>query len=101
MMPTHRDLEQYPDGLTLSIFVKMASGRSSVRLGVGLVRALYEIAEREDMTVDEICSQVASALLAQETLNEALRAYVVNYFRDAATEDGHRQAGHGSRASKT
>lgn len=95
MFPRRRDLDGCPAGLPLSIYLRIGRRRLSVKLGVGTLRALYDISDREGIGLDEICARVAQNKLPQENLTEALRSYIVSYFRVAATEDGHQQAGHG------
>ncbi|CAO3361829.1 hypothetical protein [Azospirillum palustre] len=55
------------------------------------------------MTVDELCDDVRDRMERQArhssrsgvSLANALRVFVVGYFRQAATERGHARAGHG------
>jgi len=75
----------------------MGPHRSTIKLGAATVRALHEISEREGIHWNEICAIIEAKKLRLENFTEALRAYVVNYFREAATEEGHRRAGHGKR----
>jgi len=96
MFPRRRDLDGYPDGLPLRIHVRIGRLRQSVTLGVGTLHALYDILDREGVRVNDICLRVAEDMRPEENFTEALRSYVVNYFKDAATEDGHQQAGHGN-----
>jgi predicted DNA-binding ribbon-helix-helix protein len=96
MLAPLNELDGSPDGLSISVFVRTRTGRKSVKLGVGTLRALHEIVEREEMSLGEIVSLVEGRRSPRETLAEALRSAVVNYFRQAATEEGHRKAGHGA-----
>jgi len=56
--------------------------------------ALKEIARREKMSAGEICSLAAVKRKPDVTLSRAVRTFVLRYFREAATEEGHRKAGH-------
>ena len=68
--------------------------RTSVRLEPQMWDALAEIARREGRTVHDVCS-VASRLRHHSTLTAGLRVFLLRYFREAATAEGHTNAGHG------
>jgi predicted DNA-binding ribbon-helix-helix protein len=74
-----------------------ASGRSSMRLEPEIWDALFEICRREDIAMADLVRKVDGGREVGGRTS-AIRVYAFNYFRDAATEDGHRRAGHGSRA---
>lgn len=69
--------------------------------------ALEEIAARENMTVNALCSEIRHRLERQAELNgtqpnpsevtltAAVRTFMVCYYRRAGTDDGHRKASHG------
>lgn len=76
--------------LPISLICAMASEG----IGAATIRALHEIAAREGLSAIEICRVVAEKKSGRETLTEALRSYVVKYFQEAASEEGHRKAGH-------
>lgn len=80
------------------------SGRDiSIRLEPSYWEGLEEICLREDLTLDELCDDVRDRMEQQVrqsprsgvSLANALRVFVVGYFRQAATERGHARAGHG------
>lgn len=80
------------------------SGRDvSIRLEPSYWEGLEEISQREDLTVEELCGDVRDRMEQQGrrasqagvSLANALRVFVVGYFRQAATERGHARAGHG------
>ncbi|MCE2509847.1 MAG: ribbon-helix-helix domain-containing protein [Alphaproteobacteria bacterium] len=75
--------------------VTVAGHRTSMRLEPSMWEALEEICRRERRTVHDVCTEV-DARRHESTLTAALRAFIVIYFRVAATEDGHINAGHGS-----
>lgn len=56
--------------------------------------ALEEICRREGCSVNEICSLIEDQRRGS-TRTAALRVFILYYFRAAATESGHREAGHG------
>ncbi len=69
--------------------------RTSVRLEAANWEALTEIAAREGRTIHEICSTVNRSRQGS-TLTSELRTFILSYFREAATPEGHRLAGHGA-----
>jgi predicted DNA-binding ribbon-helix-helix protein len=56
--------------------------------------ALQEVATREHLTLHELCTAVARRR-GLHSMTAAIRVYLLNYFRAAATDSGHRKAGHG------
>lgn len=68
--------------------------RTSVRLEPQMWDALTEIARREGRTVHDICSK-ADRSRPQSALTAGLRVFILSYFREAATPEGHAIAGHG------
>jgi predicted DNA-binding ribbon-helix-helix protein len=56
---------------------------------------LLEIARRERVTVDQLCTAIAAAKSRRLSLTAAIRLGVLQYYRDAATEADHIMAGHG------
>ena len=78
--------------------VNSTFGRTSIRLEPELWDALAEICRREKLSVNEAVQNVE---LARENTvqaggrTSAMRVHIVSYFRSAATDQGHRSAGHG------
>ena len=71
------------------------NGRTSMRLEPEVGDALREICLREGIELRDLIQRV------EETTDEggrtsAVRVHVLQYFRAAATETGHRAAGHGA-----
>ncbi len=56
--------------------------------------ALHQICERERKALSEIVTGIDSNR-AESSLTAAIRVYLLSYFRAAATDEGHRLAGHG------
>ena len=56
---------------------------------------LAEICRREFCTPHDVCSYVAGHRPPHASLSSSLRVFILDYFRRCATEDGHRNAGHG------
>lgn len=68
--------------------------RTSIRLERAMWEALNEILVREGITASAFVTAVERARKAS-TLTAAIRVQIMHYFRVAATENGHRRAGHG------
>lgn len=84
--------------------VKLFGRPTQIRLEPSYWEALDEICRREDLTVDELCSDLKDRLdeqtkrvrgVASVSLANAVRVFIVGYYRKAATEKGHDRAGHG------
>ncbi len=69
-------------------------GRTSMRLEPELWDALLEICRRESIDPGQLVRRVEEQGHAGGRTS-AVRVYLLTYFRVAATEDGHAQAGHG------
>lgn len=81
--------------------------RTSMRLEPSMWAALEDIARRENLSVNDLCSRIDLRLqeqarrkgLAPEesdvTLTSGVRVFIFAYYRAAATEAGHGAAGHG------
>lgn len=74
--------------------VTCSGRRTSVRLELEIWDALHEICFRERLTIHELCTAV-DVKRNGYSLTAALRVFVVTYYRQAATPDGHAKAGHG------
>ena len=83
--------------------VKLFGRPTQLRLEPSYWEALDDICHREDLTVDELCSDLKDRLDSQSrrsrgnavSLANAARVFIVGYYRKAATEKGHDRAGHG------
>ena len=69
-------------------------GRTSMRLEPELWDALSEICEREGHDMSTLVRQVEAAGHAGGRTS-AIRVFILNYYRNAATEIGHAGVGHG------
>ena len=74
--------------------VVAARGRTSMRLEPELWDALLEICLREDLDTSTLIRQIESEG-HRGGRTSAVRVYVLQYYRGAATEQGHLTAGHG------
>lgn len=74
--------------------------RTSLRLEGEIWDALDEICRLEGLNIHQLCSLVERQ---REGLNRtsSLRAFIVSYFREAATSEGHARAGHGRLAASS
>ena len=77
--------------------IRVNGRRTSARLEPSMWTAFYDIARRESRTVDDIASEIYSLKSEKTSLTAALRVFIMAYYREAATEQGHRDAGHGMR----
>ena len=73
--------------------VTVAGRRTSIRLKPAMWQALREISAREGKTMHTLATEIERAR-AQSSLTAAIRVFLLDYFRAAATEEGHRRAGH-------
>lgn len=76
--------------------VTIGGHRTSVRLEPEMWAALQEIARREDRSLNVICTMVDQRKGPDGSLTAAIRVFVMAYFREAATDEGHLRAGHGA-----
>ncbi len=75
--------------------VKGDQGRTSMRLEPELWAALEEMCHRERIAIRDMVRRIgATARPGGRT--SAVRVELIGYFRQAATEEGHHAAGHGS-----
>lgn len=87
--------------------VNVGGRRTSMRLEPSMWDALEEIARREQLSVNDLCSRIEDRRCEQcrrrgvdpeqseVTLTSAVRVFIASYFRNACTDTGHVQAGHG------
>ena len=61
--------------------------RTSMRLEIEMWEALSEIAKREGMSVNQLCSRVGNSR-NQSSLTSAMRVFVLAYYRCAAARPG-------------
>ncbi len=69
--------------------------RTSVRLEPEMWAALKDISSREHATMHDVCSLISSHKPGGSSLTAAIRVFIVAYFRNATTDEGHSKAGHG------
>lgn len=75
-------------------FVYINDQRQAIALEPAFWPRLEEICRRQNMSVHDICSQIATADPTHAV--SAIRVHVLTYFSAAATEEGHSAAGHGA-----
>ena len=76
--------------------ITSTTGRTSMRLEPEVWDALRDICLRERLDLRELLRRIEGPG-GEGGRTSAVRVYVLQYFRAAATEDGHRLAGHGAR----
>jgi predicted DNA-binding ribbon-helix-helix protein len=69
--------------------VKVHGHRTTIRCEPQIWERLAEICSRESCTPDDVCSCVEERKPVRGSLASWLRMFIVDYFRAAATEDGH------------
>jgi predicted DNA-binding ribbon-helix-helix protein len=74
--------------------VVVGAKRTSLRLEPAMWKSLEEIARREAVSLHRLCTEI-DARRRESSLTAAIRVFILSYFRAAATEQGHRTAGHG------
>jgi predicted DNA-binding ribbon-helix-helix protein len=79
-----------------NISIGVGGRRTSVRLEPEAWDALHEICLREQMPIGAVIGQLHAEHGRTGSLTSALRMFILNYFREAATEEGHAAANHGS-----
>ena len=73
--------------------VTVAGRRTSIRLEPAMWDALRQICEREHKPCNELVTQIDQERI-ESSLTAAIRVYILRYFSAAATDEGHRLAGH-------
>ncbi|MFK7838928.1 MAG: ribbon-helix-helix domain-containing protein [Bdellovibrionales bacterium] len=80
----------------LSRNITVSGRRTSVRLEPEMWKSLFDIAKRENCTIHDICTLISLRKNSKTSLTAAIRVFLMLYYRAAATEDGHVNAGHGN-----
>ena len=75
----------------------LGTRRTSFRIDPLTRAALNHIARREGITLHELCTAIHSEKPPAFNFTIAVRVAVLRYYMDAATENGHRKAGHGKK----
>jgi predicted DNA-binding ribbon-helix-helix protein len=76
--------------------ITLKGHRTSMRLEPAMWDALIDICRREKLNLHQLCSIVVDHKGEDTSFTAAVRVFAMSYFRASSTEDGHRQAGHGS-----
>lgn len=77
--------------------VTMSSHRTSMRMEPEMWQAMQDICRRENIATDELIRQAETAA-GEGGRSSAVRIYVLEYYRAAATAHGHQAAQRGSRS---
>ncbi|MGO8920757.1 MAG: ribbon-helix-helix domain-containing protein [Stellaceae bacterium] len=75
--------------------VTVAGRRTSMRLEPAMWDALQQLCRREGKTLNELVTEI-DRQRSESSLTAAIRVYLLRYFCAAATDEGHRLAGHGT-----
>jgi len=80
--------------------IQLGKKRTTVRLSPLIVKAVERIAARERCEVDDLYSHIDRTKEKGISRATAIREFGIRYFMEAATEAGHRKAGHGKLIAK-
>jgi predicted DNA-binding ribbon-helix-helix protein len=76
--------------------VTVGGRRTSMRLEPPMWEALQQICHREGKPLNRLVTDIERQRV-ESSLTAAIRVYLLQYFTAAATDEGHRLAGHGAR----
>ncbi len=76
--------------------ITILGNRTSIRLEPEMWQALKEVATLEKCKIHDICSLVFLRKEQNTSLTAAIRVFLMLYYRTAATDEGHKMAGHGN-----
>jgi predicted DNA-binding ribbon-helix-helix protein len=94
--PGHADSELSRSASTLiNRNVTVAGRRTSMRLEPAMWDALQQLCRREGKAMNELVTEI-DCQRSESSLTAAIRVYLLRYFCAAATDEGHRLAGHGT-----
>jgi predicted DNA-binding ribbon-helix-helix protein len=74
--------------------VTVGGRRTSMRLEPAMWEALQQVCTREGKSLNELVTEI-DRQRSESSLTAAIRVYLLRYFCAAATDEGHRLAGHG------
>ncbi|MGB9152721.1 MAG: ribbon-helix-helix domain-containing protein [Alphaproteobacteria bacterium] len=92
---TKEDQEPHVRSTLVSRNIVVSGHRTSVRLEPEMWDGLREICRRERSNLHQICTSVSLQKIDESSLTASIRVFVMRYYRNAATEEGHSKAGHG------
>jgi len=75
---------------------RLSSHKHELTLESELWDGLAEICAREHSTLNAICTAVLMTMTPGQSLERGMRFFIFDYFRTAATNEGHTSAGHGA-----
>lgn len=79
----------------VSRHVMIFGKRTTVRLDRQMWAALKEIAKLERCKTNDLCTLIYAMKKTGTTLSAAVRQFLMLYYKSAATDEGHKKAGHG------
>ena len=77
--------------------VTVGGRRTSMRLESSMWEALHQVCLREAKKLNRLVTDIDRQRV-ESTLTAAIRVYLLQYYSAAATDEGHRLAGHGAAA---
>lgn len=75
--------------------ITVSGRRTSVRLEPQMWQGLVDICRRERATIHDVCTYISAHKDRATSLTAAIRVYIMEYYKVAATEEGHMRARHG------
>jgi predicted DNA-binding ribbon-helix-helix protein len=84
-----------------AVNIRIGGLRTSARLSPVIARAVEKIAAREGCGLDKLCGYIDRKKEKGVSRSTAIRDFAFRYFIEAATEAGHRRAGHGNLIRKS
>jgi predicted DNA-binding ribbon-helix-helix protein len=91
----HSNVRDFVASTLINRNVTVMGRRTSVRLEQAMWDALEEICRREHKVLNQLVTEI-DHVRRESSLTAAIRVTIMLYFKLAATERGHVQAGHGS-----
>ena len=74
--------------------VTVTGHRTSMRLEPLMWEALHQLCRRECKSLNEVVTEI-DRQRTESSLTAAIRVFLLRYYSAAATDEGHRNAGHG------
>ena len=83
-----------PGSTLINRNVTVAGHRTSMRLEPVMWDALHQLCRREGKSLNELVTEI-DRHRSESSLTAAIRVHLLRYYAAAATDEGHRIAGHG------
>lgn len=74
--------------------IGISGRRTTVRLEDEMWASFKDVAEKEGCTLQDLASHIYGWKKSDDNFSSAIRVFLILYYRDAATEADHTEAGH-------